>query len=130
MKQAEEDKDNSNQRKSNFDLERRTTDFAKKVIKICQAVPRNPINDRITGQLAGCSGSVGANYREANDALGKKDFVSKLKISRREAKETIHWLELLMTANSSIKAETELLISEATEYKNIFSAIIKKVEPK
>jgi len=130
MKQAEEDKDNPNERKSNFDLERRTTDFAKKVIKMCQAVPRNPINDRITGQLAGCSGSVGANYREANDALGKKDFVSELKTSRREAKETIHWLELLMTANPNIKAESELLISEATEYKNIFSAIIKKVEPK
>lgn len=128
-KHIEEDKGNLSGRKSNFDLERRTTDFAKKVIKICQLVPRNPINDRITGQLAGCSGSIGANYREANDALGKKDFVSKLKTSRREAKETIHWLELLMAANLSFKAEIELLISEATEYKNIFSAIIKKVEP-
>jgi len=124
------DQNNLNVRKSNFDLERRTTNFAKKVIKICQAVPRNPINDRITGQLAGCSGSIGANYREANDALGKKDFLSKIKTSRREAKETIHWLELLMTANPRVKAETELLISEAVEYKNIFSAIIKKVEQK
>lgn len=130
MKESDKDGDNINNRKSNFDLEQRTTDFAKKVVKICQAVPRNPINDRITGQLAGCSGSIGANYREANDALGKKDFISKLKTSRREAKETIHWLEILMVANPSFKEEIELLIKEATEYKNILSAIIKKVEPK
>ena len=116
--------------KSNFDLERRTTDFAKEVIKLCLNVPRNPINDRFTGQLAGCSGSIGANYREANDALGKKDFLVKIKTSRREAKETIHWLELLHTANPSFKDRVELLINEAIEFKNIFSAIINKIESK
>jgi four helix bundle protein len=45
---------------------------------------------------------VGANYREANDALGKKDFIHRLKISRKEAKETIHWLELIGEANNEL----------------------------
>lgn len=118
----------SKDRKSNFDLEQRTTDFAKKVIKICQKVPRNPINDRITGQLAGCSGSVGANYREANDALGKKDFIQRMKIARREAKESLHWLELILEANVNKESEIKQLINEAKELKNILSSIILKSE--
>jgi four helix bundle protein len=61
-----------------FDLEKRTTEFAKSVIRTCKILPRNPINDRLIGQLVGASGSVGANYREANDSLGKKDFVQRL----------------------------------------------------
>ena len=113
--------------KKNYDLEERTTEFAKRVIRLCKSVPRNPVNDRITGQLVGCSGSIGANYREANDALGKNDFSQKIKISRREAKETIHWLELLIEANTHIKEEAKILIDEAVELKNILSSILKKV---
>jgi len=78
-----------------YDLETRTTKFAKTVIRLCKELSRNPINDRLVGQLVGASGSVGANYREANDALGKKDFIQRLKISRREAKESHHWLEFV-----------------------------------
>ena len=69
-----------------FDLEERTTKFAKDVVKLCKNLPRNPMNDRLVGQVVGASGSIGANYREANDALGKKDFMQRMKISRREAK--------------------------------------------
>src|SRR4030042_754988 len=79
-----------------YNLEKRTTEFAKTVIRACKQLPDNPINYRLIGQVVGASGSIGANYREANDALGKKDFIQRLKISRREAKECIHWLELLV----------------------------------
>jgi four helix bundle protein len=78
-----------------FDLEKRTTEFAKAVIRLCKNLSRNPMNDRLIGQVVGAAGSVGANYREANDALGKKDFIQRMKISRREAKESQHWLELI-----------------------------------
>ena len=81
-----------------FDLERRTTEFAKEVILLCRKLPRDSVNHRLIGQVVGSSGSIGANYREANDALGTKDFISRLRISRGEAKETIHWLELIETA--------------------------------
>jgi four helix bundle protein len=109
-----------------FDLEDRTTNFAKKIIRLCKKLPRNPINDRIVGQLAGSSGSIGANYREANDALGKKGFVLRTKIARKEAKETLHWLELLKEANPEFTLEIIAFIDEASEYKKILSSIITK----
>lgn len=113
-----------------FDLEKRTTEFAKAVIRLCKSLPRNPINDRLTGQLVGASGSVGANYREANDALGDKDFVQRLKIARREAKESLHWLELVCEANDGKSPEIGLLMKESEELKRILSAIIAKSEKK
>ena len=100
-----------------FDLERRTTEFAKAVIRLCRSLPINPINGRLTGQLVGACGSIGANYREANDALGKKDFVQRLRIARREAKESLHWLELLLEANSSRGTEIKALLRESEELK-------------
>ena len=111
-----------------FDLEKRSTEFAKAVIRACKDLSRNPINDRLTGQLVGAAGSVGANYREANDALGKKDFIQRLKIARREAKESHHWLELLMEANINKEIQIRPLMKEAEELKNILSAIINKSE--
>jgi len=115
--------------KSNFDLEKRTTEFAIKVIRLCRSVPKDSINNRITGQLAGCSGSIGANYREANDPLGKKDFLQRLRITRKEAKETVHWLIILREANDeNYYKEIDECMKEAVELKNIFSVIITKCE--
>ena len=111
-----------------FDLEKRSTEFAKAVIRACKDLPRNPMNDRIVGQVVGSSGSVGANYREANDALGKKDFLQRLKIARREAKESHHWLELMLEANLNHENDIKPLIKEAGELKSILSAIINKSE--
>lgn len=111
-----------------FDLEKRTTEFAKNVILLCKGIFRNPINDRLVGQIVGSSGSIGANYREANDALGKRDFAHRLRISRKEAKETIHWLELIVVANPEYREKVSVLLQEATELRNILSAIIKKAD--
>jgi four helix bundle protein len=55
-----------------YNLEKRTTEFAKTVIRLCKQLPDNPMNSRLVGQVVGAAGSIGANYREANDALGKK----------------------------------------------------------
>ena len=111
-----------------FDLEERTTKFAKAVVRLCKALPRNPINDRLIGQVTGSAGSIGANYREANDALGKKDFILRMKIGRREAKETHHWLDIILEANPDKKFGLEPLLQEAFELKSIFSAIISRIE--
>jgi len=110
-----------------YDLEERTTKFAVKIVKLLRTLPKDSINNRIFGQLTGSAGSIGANYREANDALGKKDFVLRLKISRKEAKETIHWLEVLLAANPSKEKEIKVFIKESEELRNILSAIINKV---
>lgn len=110
-----------------FDLEERTTKFAVNVVKLCRKLPKDSINNRLTGQVVGSAGSVGANYREANDALGKKDFILRVKISRKEAKEAIHWMELIKEANPEFSEEINMLTKEAIELKNILSAIISKV---
>ncbi len=120
----------TNDQKSNgskrYDLEDRTTNFAKQVIRLCKLLPKNSMNDRLIGQIIGSAGSVGANYREANDALGKKDFFHRIKISRKEAKETLHWLELIEEANPSLTGNINSLKQEGRELKNIFSAIANK----
>ncbi|MFA6169397.1 MAG: four helix bundle protein [Candidatus Margulisiibacteriota bacterium] len=111
-----------------FDLEERTTTFARAVIRLCKSLPRNPMNDRLTGQAVGSAGSVGANYREANDALGKKDFLQRMKISRREAKEIHHWLCLIEEANEYKRQEIAPLLKESKELIKILSAIINRSE--
>ncbi len=111
-----------------FDLEERTTEFAKVVIRLCKSLPKNSMNDRLIGQVVGSAGSVGANYREANDALGKKDFIQRMKISRREAKEALHWLDIILEANPEKRSEIEPLLQEALELKKILSTIIFKIE--
>jgi len=57
-----------------FNLEERTLNFAKRIIRMCKVLPSNTVNFKLIDQIIRSAGSVGANYREANDALGKKDF--------------------------------------------------------
>ena len=109
-----------------FDLEERTLIFAKQIIIFCKKLPNNTINFKLIDQLIRSAGSIGANYREANDSLGKKDFIHRLRISRKESKETIFWLELVKEANKDISIDS--LINECSQLRNILSAIIKKVD--
>ncbi len=123
----------NNNQKSNhpvFDLEDRTLTFAKEIIFLCQDLPNNTVNFKLIDQIIRSAGSVGANYREANDALGKKDFLMRMRISRKEAKETEFWLQLIITANPSYEKKVVALLNEVIELKKIFSAIIIKSEKK
>ena len=112
--------------KHNFDLEDRTLDFSKKVIRLCKKLPYNSINSELVSQLIRAAGSVGANYREANDALSKKDFSHRIGITRREAKETYYWLQLIEEANANLDDEVKKLLQESLELKKIFSSIADK----
>ena len=78
-------------------------------------------------QLVRSSGSVGANYIEANESLSKKDFLHRIKISRKESKESNYWLKLIDTSNNPrLEKEKKALIQEAIELMKIFSAIMRK----
>ena len=78
-------------------------------------------------QLVKASGSVGGNYREANESLSKKDFLMRIKISRKEAKERAYWLRLIHETNNLRNAnDAQILIQEANELKKIFSSMVKK----
>lgn len=115
----------SNEKK--YDLEERTYQFAKDVRTFIKVLPKTISNIEDAKQLNRSSGSVGANYIEANEALGHKDFVMKVKISRKETKESIYWLRLINTGvNPQLDTQKEILITEARELLLIFSAIINK----
>lgn len=117
----------TNKDRSSWDLEKRTFEFAKKVREFVKKLPRSISNMEDTKQLVRSSGSIGANYIEANESLSKKNFVMRLKISRKEAKETRYWLELLDCGqNEKLQTECTALANEATEYLKIFNAIITK----
>src|SRR3989339_160995 len=111
-----------------YDLEERTTEFGKAVIRFCIPLAKGPINNRLIDQVIGASGSIGANYREANDSLGKNDFKQRMRISRREAKESLHWLELMAEANKEKEVLIKPLLKEADELKRILSSIIDKFQ--
>jgi four helix bundle protein len=112
-----------------YDLEKRTLTFAKNVRIFVGRLPKNTGNIEDGKQLIKASGSVGANYIEANEALSKKDFVMRIKICRKEAKESRYWLRLVDVHDSEeLMSESANLESEATELMNIFGAILRKSE--
>lgn len=112
-----------------FDLEDRTFKFAKDVRIFVKMLPKNLSNIEDGSQLVRSSGSVGANYIEANESFSKKDFLMRVKISRKEAKESNFWLRLVDTGNGqSIEHERQRLCNEALELMKIFGAIIRKLE--
>ena len=78
-----------------YDLEERTLRFAKEVIVFVNTLTKTMANNEIIKQVIRSSGSVGANYIEANEALSKKDFAMRVKICRKEAKESGYWLKLI-----------------------------------
>ncbi len=110
-----------------YDLEERTFIFSKNICLFCKSIPKNISNLEYKKQLIRSSGSIGANYIEANESLGKKDFSMRVKISRKEAKESIYWIRLILSTNDkSILIEGNKLLNEAIELKKILSSILNK----
>jgi four helix bundle protein len=113
------------QNSKTYDLRERTLRFAKRVRNCVKDLPKTLSNIEDSKQLIKASGSVGANYIEAEEALSKKDFVMKIKISRKEAKESGYWLELTEPKEEQMM-EKQHLIKEATELTKIFGSIVEK----
>jgi four helix bundle protein len=112
-----------------YDLEDRTLNFAKKVRTLVKKLSKTIANTEDGKQLVKASGSVGANYIEANEALSKKDFIVRIKICRKETKESRYWLRLIDTSNEPEQEnERKSLENEATELMNIFGSILRKSE--
>lgn len=110
-----------------YDLEERTLQFSVQVRVFIKKVPRTVANIEDAKQVVRSSGSMGANYIEANEALSRKDFVHRIKICRKETKESIYWLKLVdIDEIRDLEGERQELIQEATELMKIFGAIIEK----
>ena len=110
-----------------YDLEERTYQFAKRVMAYVNRLPKTLTNIEIGRQLAKAGGSTGANYIEANEALSKKDFKMRIKISKKEVKESRYWLRLSEPDKKDDK-EKDALIQESTELMKIFATILDKAK--
>lgn len=109
-----------------YNLEDRTYIFARDCRILIQKLNKSISNIEDGKQLIRSSGSVGANYIEANEKLGDKDFLFRLKISRKEAKESVYWLKLFKDLNPKSEKDIQELIEEGEELRKILSAIINK----
>lgn len=112
-----------------YDLEDRTLNFSKLTRKFIKLVPKTISNIEDGKQLIRSSGSVGANYIEANESLSQKDFYHRIRICRKEAKESRYWLRLI-ASNQNQEKEKNFLIQEALELTKIFGSIISKQNQK
>ena len=109
-----------------FDLEERTARFGELVIAFAKSVPVNEVTRPLVGQLVRAAASVGANYVEADDSDSKKDFRFKVGLCRREAKESKHWLRMIVAAEPTLRDAARPLWQEAKELNLIFGAIRRK----
>ena len=115
------------QNSKQYDLEDRTLVFARRVRAFVKKLPKIQANIEDGRQLIRASGSVGANYIEANEALSRKDFLMRAKICRKEAKESRYWLRLVDTGNiDGLGDERKVLEAEAGELTKIFGSIVTK----
>lgn len=110
-----------------YDLEERTFLFAKRCRIYVKSLKTTIANLEDGRQLVRSSGSVGANYIEANEKLGEKDFKFRLKIARKEAKESSYWLRLLRDENPNIQLGQDFL-DESVELRKVLSTILNKVK--
>lgn len=108
------------------DLEERTFNFARDVRDFIRRLPRGIITAADGAQLVRSSGSIGANYIEAQEAMSRKDFGMRIKICRKEAKESKYWLALLDVPAQAVH-EHKRLQREASELLKIFGAIVQKL---
>jgi len=109
-----------------YDLEERTARFGEEVIAFAKRIPVNEVTRSLISQLVRAAASVGTNYVEADDSDSKKDFRFKIGLSRREAKESKHWLRMVVAAEPSLKEAARPLWPEAKELNLIFGAIRRK----
>ena len=114
-----------NQKERKYDLEDRTLKYTKEVRNFAKEFKNSPLAYDDIRQLIRASGSVGANYIEANDGLSKKDFLMRIKICKKEIKECRYWLQLLESPSEEAEEIRQKLENEATELIYIFAAVLR-----
>jgi four helix bundle protein len=107
-------------------LEDRTKKFALQIIALSSILPNTPEGRVVRNQLTKSGTSVGANYREANRARSRADFVNKIKICEAEASETQYWLEIIIETNWLQKESVKISHDECSQLLALFTSIAKK----
>ena len=111
---------------SEYDLEERTARFGESVIAFAKKIPVNEVTRALIAQLVRAASSVGANYAEADDCDSRKDFRFKIGLCRREARESKHWVRMVVAADQQVRHEARVIWQEAKELNLIFGAIRRK----
>ena len=111
-----------------YDLEERTAKFGEAIIEFALKIPKNGITERIIPQLVGSGTGVGSNYCEADCAESNKDFIHKMSIANKEAKESKHFLRMASKAAPEHADEGRVLWKEAHELNMIFVTIVRKAK--
>ena len=110
-----------------YDLEDRSLKFAKNIRLFVRRLKKSMANIEDGKQLIRSSGFVGANYIEANESLSKKDFIMRIKICRKESKESRYWLSLIdISGDKELESDCNRYMNESTELMKIFSSIMRK----
>jgi four helix bundle protein len=110
-----------------YDLEERSARFAEACRDFLRKVPRNIMNHEYIKQLIRSSASQAANYIEANESLSKKDFCYRIKICRKETKESGLWLRLLDGGGvDTVETERNRLLIESVELRKIYTTIFDR----
>ncbi|MBI2029217.1 four helix bundle protein [Candidatus Gottesmanbacteria bacterium] len=110
-----------------YDLEERTLIFSENLLDLVKKIPKNVTTSSLIDQLIRSGTNIGSNYREANGASSKKDFKNKIYICKKEAKETMYWIRLIVKVNPEVKDESRILWKEAYELTKIFSKIVSTI---
>lgn len=109
-----------------FDLAERTAAFGEDVVRFSRSIRRDAVTMPLISQLVRSGTSIGANYVEADEAGSKKEFIYRISVCRREARETQYWLRMIVSAAPEIKDQARKLWQEAREFVLILSAIHRK----
>ena len=114
-----------------FDLEERLIDFAVRIIRIAESLPKTKVGNHIAGQLIRCGTSPAPNYGEAQSAESRSDFIHKMKVALKELRETRVWLFIIVRANLiRPTSKLEPLINENNELISIFVTSITTAKQK
>ncbi len=105
-------------------MEGRTLRFSIQLISTLRGIPRDMFNLKLMDQLIRSGTSIGANYMEANGAESKRDFIHKIRISYKEARETCYWLRVFGEIDEKAKIRLSNLLKECEEYVKMFAKII------
>jgi four helix bundle protein len=106
-------------------IKERSFNFAVRVIKFVQKLPKNQASNRIGGQLLDAATSIGANVEEATGGFSKKDFTYKMGVGLKEARESNYWVRLIKASNLAKDDELDYLLKESEELRRILTSIVK-----
>jgi len=110
------------------ELEGRTKEFSVRIVRLIRAFPKTVDGIEMGRQLLRSGTSTGANYREANRAESKSDFIHKVGVAEKEASETVYWLELCEASPLGDAAEVRSLLAESSELLAILTTIGRKAK--